>query len=139
MLKQVVTKQLQSLDTPVGQTQWLLELPFRTPSGLMALEADIRREQAREHSARTTWSLRLRLDLPKLGPLNILLTLRDEQLNASLQAANRDGADPIGQHLGELRARLEAREIDVASLHSGQRPLARPAPPFADPLVREQA
>jgi len=139
MLKQVVTKQLQSLDNPPGQTQWLLELPFRTPSGLQALEADIRREQARGDTQHDTWSMRLRLDLPKLGPLNVVLTLCNERLNASLQAGNPDGAEQIKQHLGDLRARLEAREIQVASLHAGHRPLERPPPPFADPLVREQA
>jgi hypothetical protein len=139
MLKQVVTKQLQSLDSTAGQTQWLLELPFRTPTGLQALDADIRREQARGDKEHDTWSMRLRLDLPKLGPLHIVLTLRDEWLNASLQAADAGGAEQIKQHLGDLRARLEAREIQVASLHAGHRPLDRPAPPFNDPLVREQA
>lgn len=139
MLKQVVTKQLQSLDSPAGQTQWLLELPFRTPTGLQALEADIRRQQAREGDEHETWSMRLRLDLPKLGPLHILLTLRNERLNASLQAGDPDGAEQIKRHLGDLRTRLEARDIEVASLHAGHRPLSRPAPPFADPLVREQA
>lgn len=139
MLKQVVTKQLQSLDSPAGQTQWLLELPFRTPTGLQALEADIRREQARNEDEHETWSMRLRLDLPKLGPLHILLTLRNERLNASLQAGDPDGAEQIKRHLGDLRTRLEAREIEVASLHAGHRPLSQPAPPFDDPLVREQA
>lgn len=139
MLKQVVTKQLQSLDSPAGQTQWLLELPFRTPSGVLALEADIRREGSREDQEHVAWSMRLRLDLPKLGPLNILLTLRDDRLNAGFQAAVAEGAQQIGQHLSELRARLEAREITVAGLHAGHRPLDPPAAPFADPLVREQA
>lgn len=139
MIKQVVTKQLQSLDRPVDQVQWVLELPFRAPSGLLALEADIRREQAREAKESDTWSLRLRLDLPKLGPLHILLTLRDERLNASLQAGDPEGAEQIKQHLGDLRTRLEAREIRIASLHAGHRPLERPSPPFDDPLVREQA
>ena len=139
MVKQVVTKQLQSLDSPAGQTQWLLELPFRTPAGLQALEADIRREQAREDNEHAIWTMRLRLDLPKLGPLNILLILRDERLNASLQAADPHGAEQIKQRLGELRARLEAREIEIASLHAGHRPFDRPAPPFEAPLVREQA
>ena len=83
--------------------------------------------------------MRLRLDLPKLGPLNILLILRDERLNASLQAADPHGAEQIKQRLGELRARLEAREIEIASLHAGHRPFDRPAPPFEAPLVREQA
>jgi hypothetical protein len=83
--------------------------------------------------------MRLRLDLPKLGPLHILLTLRNERLNASLQAGDPDGAEQIKRHLGDLRTRLEAREIEVASLHAGHRPLSQPAPPFDDPLVREQA
>jgi len=139
LVKQVVTKQIQSLDSPVGQTQWLLELPFRTPTGIQALEADIRREHSADDRRHQAWSLTLRLDLPRIGPLHIWLTLRDERLNASLQAAETAGAERIGQHLDELRARLEAGAIEVAGLHAGRRPLDRPAPSFAVPLVREQA
>jgi len=139
MIKQVVTKQLQSLEGPGNQTQWALEIPFRTPSGLQALEVDIRRQQSGEANQHETWSLCLRLDLPRLGPLNIWLTLRHERLNASFQSGHVDGASQIRQHLSDLRRRLEAHEIQVASLQAGYRPLERPAPPFTDSLVREQA
>ncbi|WP_200373501.1 flagellar hook-length control protein FliK [Thiocystis violacea] len=139
MIKQVVTQQLQTLDSTPGQTHWVLELPFRTTAGLLALEADIRREQTGESSEEDAWSMRIRLDLPRLGPLNILLSLRAERLHASLQAGEPASAERIRRHLDELRTQLEAREIEVASLHAGYRPAERPEPPFQSPLLREQA
>lgn len=139
MIKQVVTHQLQTLDASRDQPQWVLELPFRTPAGLLALEADIRRERQGEAAEQEVWSMRLRLDLPRLGPLNILLSLRAGRLNASLQSGTPSGAEHIRRHLDELRAQLESRDIDVASLHAGYRAVAQVEPPIHSPLVSEQA
>ncbi|MBK1723681.1 flagellar hook-length control protein FliK [Thiocystis violacea] len=138
MIKQIVTHQLQALDTTPAQPHWVLEMPFRTPTGLITLEADIQREQAADASEEG-WSMQIHLDLPRLGALTITLKLRAEQLNASLQAGTELGAATLKQNLSTLRAQLEAREIQVASLHAGFRPSARRPPPFDAPLVSEEA
>ncbi len=139
MIKQVVTRQLQTLDAEASQPQWFVEIPFKTAAGVIALEADIRRESRSERPEDACWSMRIHLDLPRLGPLNLLLSLRGERFNASLQAETETSAGILQQNLETLRAQLEARDIEVASLHAGYRPAERPAPPVHSPLVSEQA
>ncbi|QIK37987.1 flagellar hook-length control protein FliK [Caldichromatium japonicum] len=139
MIKQVITRQLHALDSQAGQTQWLVELPFRTPSGVLALEADIQRDQLHPDQKDASWTIILRLDLPHLGPLHIRLTWCNAQLNGCLQAADPSGAELIRGHLDELRARLEARDIAIAALYAGQRAFAPPAPPCRMALLNECA
>ncbi len=138
MIKQVITRQLQSLDSPAGQLHWLMELPFQTASGVLALEADIQRAH---HSpeAQPSWTIQLRLDLPQLGPLQIRLTLCEARLHGCFQAAESAGAELIRNHLDELRARLEARDIAVAALYAGQRPIDPPTRPGQIALFSERA
>lgn len=138
MIKQIVTNQLQALD-PAQSPHWVLEIPFRTSSGLTALEADIRREPRAEPDDEDTWSMRLNLDLPRLGPLTIKLSLRSERLSASLQAIGEDSATALTQNLDKLRTQLESRDIEVASLHAGQRAREPRPPPFDAPLLSEEA
>ncbi len=139
MLKQLVTHQLQALDSTPDAPHWVLELPFKTPAGLIALETDIRRERPADASDDPGWSMRLHLNLPQLGPVTIKLSLRAERLSASLQAQTETGAATLKHHLETLRKQLEAREIQLASLHAGYRPAERTSPPFDAPLVREKA
>ncbi|NEV60519.1 flagellar hook-length control protein FliK [Thiorhodococcus minor] len=139
MLKQIVTSQLKALDQPQGQLHWALEIPFKTPSGLIALETDIRRESSSGNPGEDAWSMRLNLDLPHLGPLTIKLSLRSDRLSASLQAEHQLGAETLTENLPKLRAQLESRDIAVAALHAGQRPQERSEQPFEAPLISEEA
>ena len=111
-----------------------------TPAGLMALEADIRRKKHTEGQPDDeSWSMRIRLDLPRLGPLLINLNIKSERLNAGLQAGTETGADILRTHLATLRQQLEARNIEIASLHAGYRPNHKPEPTQRSPLVSELA
>ncbi|WP_295399235.1 flagellar hook-length control protein FliK [uncultured Thiocystis sp.] len=139
MIKHVVTQQLRSLEAGTDQPQWILELPFKTPSGLMALEADIRRENRGDPSEDDRWSMRIRLNLPRLGPLSINLSLRSDRLNAGLQAENETGANILRQHLETLRQQLVDRKIEVASLHASHRPGGSAQPARRPPMVSERA
>ncbi|WP_207188481.1 flagellar hook-length control protein FliK [Thiocystis minor] len=139
MIKQVVTQQLRSLEAGTDQPQWILELPFKTPSGLTALEADIRRENRSDQSEDDGWSMRIRLNLPRLGPLSINLSLRLDRLHAGLQAENETGANILRQHLETLRQQLLDRKIEVASLHASHRPGGSPQPARRSPMVSERA
>lgn len=139
MIKQVVTHQLQTLESSTEQPRWVLELPFKTPAGLMALEAEIEREHPHGQPEDACWSIRLRLDLPRLGPLLVNLTLRQGRLNATLYAGAQEAARVLDRHLDELRRQLEAREIEVASLHAGHRQTESARPRLDTPLVSEQA
>ena len=139
MIKQVVTQQLQTLEAGADPPRWVLELPFKTPAGLLTLEADIQRETRAGQAEEDGWSMRIRLNLPRLGPLSINLNLRADRLNAALQAENQTAVDILRQHLATLRQQLEDRQIEIASLHASQRPRTEPPPIRRPPLVSEQA
>lgn len=124
MIKQVVTHQLHSLDADPNAVCWLLEVPFRVPSGeLLTLDAEIERQTCCRAADTTQWTLRLRLHLPQLGPLAITLTLRAARLDAGLQADSATSAATLREHLATLRQQLTAQQLEVASLYAGYRPL----------------
>lgn len=139
MIKQVVTQQLQTLEAGTDPPRWVLELPFKTPAGLLTLEADIQREARAGQAETDGWSMRIRLNLPRLGPLSINLNLRADRLNASLQAEHQAAVEILRQHLATLRQQLEDRQIEIASLHASQRPRTDTGSTRRPPLLSEQA
>lgn len=138
-LDKIVTNQLLTLDAGPDQPRWLLELPFRTPSGVAELEAEIERERHSAPAEDESWHLRLRLNLPRLGPLSIRLTLRADRLSAGLNAASPESGELLSRNLPALRERLNAKEIEVASLHAGCRPETHPAPRAGSGSLNERA
>ncbi|EIC22162.1 flagellar hook-length control protein FliK [Thiorhodovibrio frisius] len=138
MLKQLVTLQLQNAENGPDQQRWTVELPFQTSAGLLTLDADIQREAEQEADQGEHWSMQIRLDLPVLGPLLIRLGLRDNRLHASLVAEQGASAALLRERLPELRAQLEGRDIEIASLHAREGRTER-KPPARAPLLREQA
>ncbi|MFD2112968.1 flagellar hook-length control protein FliK [Thiorhodococcus fuscus] len=141
MIKQVVTQQLQSLDRDPQEPRWVLELPLRMEDRVMAIQADIRRKKGKSREQEPGWDMKLRLDLQKLGPLNIHLHLRGGRLNASLNSENRQGAEILQRHLEQLRTQLKERELDVGSLHASYRPEATtdPVRDSGSPLLDDHA
>lgn len=139
MLEKIVTNQLVTLQADPDQPRWLLELPFRTPSGIAELEADIRRERRSPDKEDETWHMRLRLNLPRLGPVTIRLSLHADRLSAGLHAASVASSERLSRNLPLLRARLTAKSIEVASLHAGQRPDTGQAPPTGSVTLNERA
>ena len=139
MIKQVVTQQLQTLEAGTDPPRWVLELPFKTPNGLLTLDADFQRETRAGLSGEDGWIMRIRLNLPRVGPLSINLSLRADRLNAALQAENQTAVEILRQHLATLRQQLEDRQIEIASLHASQRPRHEPPPSRRPPLVSAQA
>ena len=139
MIAKIVTNQLITLDSTPDQPRWLLELPFRTPTGIAELEADIRRERRSPDKDDETWHMRLRLDLPRLGPLTIRLSLRADRLSAGLHATSAGTGELLNRNLPLLQERLAAKSIEVASLHAGQRPDPDPPHPAGTGSLHESA
>ncbi|NKN33186.1 flagellar hook-length control protein FliK [Marichromatium bheemlicum] len=138
MLKQLISLQLQPLEQPAEQPRWVLELPYREGGGVNTVQAEIERERRPEDAEEAGWTIRLRLDLPELGPLAIRLTFKEQQLRASLVAEQATTAALLRHQLPLLRHQLEARELEIASLHAGQGRTPDPARPVG-PLFSEQA
>ncbi len=141
LLGQMVTHQLLSLDATSGQARWQLELPFRAPDGsIFTLTTELQQHPRREPTGAEGWTLQLQLDLPRLGPLVIRLSVRADRLDAGLQAGTEAGAALLQEHLVTLRTRLLAQRLEVASLHAGYRPLSPAMPPLLAraALIREQ-
>lgn len=142
MIKHVVTQQLHSLSSDSAQPRWLLELPFRMPNGaVLMLDAEIERERRGTRPEDERWNMRLKLNLPRIGPLAINLSLRLERLDAGLQAGTEAGAALIRDHLETLRQQFAKQHLDIASLYAGYRPQVHstslPTAPSA-PMIREQ-
>lgn len=138
MLKQLVSLQLQNVENGPDQQRWAIELPFQTSAGLLTLDADIEREAEQDGDQDERWHMEIRLDLPVLGPLLIRLGLRDNRLHASLVAERSNSAELLRQHLPELRAQLESRELEVESLHARTGP-TEPKPRKREPLLQTRA
>ncbi len=138
MLKQVVSHQLQTLDSGADTNRWALEMPFHSSEGLHALEADIQRDQVGEDEDEERWSLELRLDLPNLGPVLITLSLQGNRVNTSFLAQQHDSVALLNENLYRLRAQLESRALEVANLHAKQG-WRKKRPPASAPLLDETA
>jgi flagellar hook-length control protein FliK len=67
-------------------------------------------------------TMKLRLDPPELGTLQVSLHLRDGVVTAAFQTSNDDAARMLSHTLGDLRATLEAHGIAVDKLHVQQSP-----------------
>ncbi|MBV5308615.1 flagellar hook-length control protein FliK [Chromatium okenii] len=136
MIKHVVTQQLHSLSSDSAQPRWLLELPFRIPSGaLLMLDVEIERERRGTRPEDERWNMRLKLNLPRIGPLSINLSLRMERLDAGLQAGTEAGAALIRSHLETLRQQLAEQHLDIASLYAGYRPQSNSTAPSCAPTA----
>jgi uncharacterized coiled-coil protein SlyX len=139
MMKHVVTLQLKTMDSPPEQMRWAFGLPFQTHQGIQDLEADIQRDVG-SHEEDSRWRIRLQLDLPRIGPLTIDVALQGHSVNAGLFAEQSTGAQLLQTHLQDLRERLEARHLDVVSLHARQgQPPAPRLPHKPQQLINEKA
>jgi flagellar hook-length control protein FliK len=67
-------------------------------------------------------TMKLRLDPPELGTLQVSLHMRDGVVSAAFQTANGDAARLLSHTLGDLRSTLEAHGIVVDKLHVQQSP-----------------
>ena len=67
-------------------------------------------------------TMRLRLDPPELGTLQVSLHMRNGVVTAAFETANNDAARMLSHTLGDLRATLESHGITVDKLHVQQSP-----------------
>lgn len=135
-LSRVQSHQLASLDqtgsTPDGnlQTTWQLEIPLRTGPEFMPVQVKVQREETKEQQAdpererrdplEMLWRVDLAFDLHPLGPLQVQAQISQGSLSSQLWAERPETAALIEQELGDLRARLVARGVNVGELNCHQ-------------------
>ncbi|WP_313817649.1 flagellar hook-length control protein FliK [Cupriavidus sp.] len=110
----VVRQQLELLATQ--QFRWTVEA---WPG--MPVDWEVTREQQGEHSPTSadaaTWSTRLRLNLPRLGHVDAVLTLGAHGLEARLVADDRATAGRLAEAGADFRGQLEAHGISLLNLN----------------------
>lgn len=135
-ISRVQSHQLASLEqtgkTPDGnlQTTWQTEIPLRTGPEFMPLQVKVQREETREQQAdperqrrdplEMLWRVELAFDLHPLGPLQVQAQISQGSLTSQLWAERPETAALIERELGDLRARLVARGVNVGELHCHQ-------------------
>ncbi len=72
-------------------------------------------------------SVRIRLDPPELGALNIQIVIRDGIVSASFQTSNDEATRLVGHSLGQLKHTLETQGVIVDKLHVQQAPRDNPS------------
>lgn len=139
-ISRLQSHQLASLDqtgtTPEGnlQTTWQLEIPLRTGPEFMPVQVKVQREKTREQQAdpererrdplEMLWRVDLAFDLHPLGPLQVQAQISQGKLSSQLWAELPATAQLVESQLGDLRARLAARGVNVGDLqcHHGVPP-----------------
>lgn len=112
------------------QTTWQLEIPLRTGPEFMPMQVKVQREETKEQQAdpererrdplEMLWRVELAFDLHPLGPLQVQAQITQGNLSSQLWAELPATAQLIESQLGDLRARLVARGVNVSELHCHQ-------------------
>ncbi|WP_027908248.1 flagellar hook-length control protein FliK [Pseudomonas taiwanensis] len=108
------------------QTTWQTEIPVRHGQEFIPLQVKLQREENPQQQAdrqrepqplgEALWRIELAFDLAPLGPLQVQAQLSRGRLCGQLWAERERTAQLIDSQLGELRARLLARGVDVGDL-----------------------
>lgn len=123
------------------QTTWQTEVPVRHGQEFIPLQVKLQREETPEQQAerqqreqpdplQALWRVDLAFDLAPLGPLQVQAQLAQGRLSGQLWAEREQTARLIESQLGDLRARLLARGLEVGDLE------CQPGIPPQGPLTR---
>jgi len=124
---------------------WQLELPFRGPDGeVQSLAVRIENErQGDGESVAPLWTVNLRFELERLGPVRAGITLVGGQhVSVGLWAEEPETVALFEQHLEELRQSMAEAGLTVGhvGVRQGEAPAPGPGPDDLDgPLVDEEA
>lgn len=107
-----------------GQAVWV-ELPLRRDGGSDVVQLRIGRDGGGGGgAAEDAWSVSLALDLPGLGPVRSLISLRGAQVSVGFWSEDAATHQRLHDHLADLRASLEQAGLDVGRVasHAGAPP-----------------
>jgi hypothetical protein len=121
---------------------WVTELPVRQGEQQDVIQLRIEEETDGGDKKRPKqWSVTLAMDLDKLGPVRIRVSLLDGQVSASFWAEETRTTRLFQDHLQQLKEQLSQSGLKVGNLsaNQGQGPTTSPPPSQSYVLLDEQA
>jgi hypothetical protein len=117
--------ELDTKDNSTPNASWQMEIPVKQHNDIHHLHMRIDREWIDEKSESDTnkstnkikqWSVTLRFDLPTLGEFCAQLAIVNNEVSATLWAAQEKTFGEVRDHIEGLRKQLESEGIDVKYL-----------------------
>ncbi len=101
---------------------WLLELPVRNSKGelLAQLSLEYDHQQAGHESTSARHSIKLSLELEKLGTIHAEISLSNSQVYSSIWSDDRYTQELISQNIGELEQRMKDAGLSVGVVSHAQ-------------------
>ena len=121
-----------------AQNHWLIELPFRTQAGFQTLRLEVEADRGAKKSAdersSAHWSVRLEMELPRLGPIEARITHIDGTVSARFWATRGETLRLIQGALPDLQAAWRSRGITpgVVDALQGPAPEQSPSQPWTE-------
>ncbi len=129
--------------TPLTATEFVAPPPANPVSPSIPAAFPEIVDSVRTLSDQNGGEMRLRLNPPELGHLDIKVSVKDEQTFVSIAANNSITREVLEQHIGRLRTLLDAAGLDLmgAEVSSERHPERRPdeTPEWVTPLPRRDA
>ncbi|APZ43031.1 flagellar hook-length control protein FliK [Acidihalobacter ferrooxydans] len=104
-----------------AQNHWLIEIPFKTQAGFQTLRLEVeadRNDREETGDASGYWSVRLGLDLPRLGPIEARIRNIKGSVSAHFWAERRTTFAMIQSSLPELEAAWRDRGVQPGVLEA---------------------
>jgi len=125
-----------TITTSVGQAEQAGSIQQSiTPAPALELPEQLA-DSVRLLATRQGGEMRLRLNPPELGHLEVKVTVNDEQTFVTITASNNLSRDVLEQHLGRLRSLLDGAGLSLADAQvSSERHAQDQTPQTADELI----
>lgn len=112
-----------------GKRTWVTEMPIRHGEQQDVIQLRIEEQDgggSGDKDRNKQWSVTLALDLDRLGPLRVRVTLLDGHVSATFWAEAEQTTQLFQQHLQALQAQLDKAGLKVGNLSAlqGQMPVA---------------
>lgn len=100
-----------------GEYCWQLEIPLKHSESVETVSISIEKEEKDPlHEERHAWVVKLALDLPQLGPIEIRISLYRQGVSSCFWSDSRNTLSLIESHFAQLKSRLKNHGIETLAL-----------------------
>lgn len=110
-------------NNPNNANVWLFDLPVKDKQQLDMLQFKLEQHQHGGHSTGkddTIWQVQLNLETQNLGPMQVRISLHNQDAKIVMLAEKQHSADLLNEHLDTLNNRLSTLGINVSHLSCRQ-------------------